>query len=102
LVPNGAVSFVDGQTYWFILGSANSGTYDWSYAQTNITTGPGLLANCADSSNAGISGDHRDSEFPYFIQVHVEGAGGPVCAGDGTLIEGVGEQNDLNATLRLR
>ncbi len=76
--PDGTVSLIAGEKYWFILGSANEGTFDWSYADSSSTTGPGSLSNYADSGNAGTSWDLRDDAFPYFIQINVDGAGLPV------------------------
>jgi hypothetical protein len=67
--PNSPVTLDPTTKYWFILG-ADSGTYDWSYANTNFYTGPGMLGNFADSSDAGVTWNLRDESFPYFIQVN--------------------------------
>jgi hypothetical protein len=69
-LPDSLVNLVSTNKYWFILGSGNTGTYDWSYAAGPLTTGPGALSNYADSSDGGATWSHRDDAFPYFIQVN--------------------------------
>ena len=67
--PDAAVTLEPGTKYWFILGNFDTGSFDWSYADTANTLGPGSLSNYADSSDGGATWDYRDTEFPYFIQV---------------------------------
>lgn len=70
--PDIAVTLAAGQTYWFLLGASGEGTYDWSYADSNVFTGLGGLGNYADSADAGATWIHRGNDFPYFIQVNVD------------------------------
>jgi hypothetical protein len=70
-LPDSPVTLLASETYWFLLGSSNAGTYDWSYADTNLSTGPGVLGNFADSTDAGASWIVHDGDFPYYIQVNV-------------------------------
>lgn len=79
-VPNGSILLNASTLYWFVLGSANGGTYDWSYANSNITSGPGLLGTSASSSTAGGTWVYADDQFPYFIQVNTSGIPEPVAA----------------------
>jgi hypothetical protein len=67
--PVGSINLAPSTKYWFMLG-ANSGAYDWSYANTNFSTGPGALGNFAQSSDAGASWTHYDNAFPFFVQVN--------------------------------
>jgi hypothetical protein len=69
--PDNPVALLPVQKYWFLLGSSNAGTYDWSYANTGLYAGPGSLGDFADSSDAGATWTRRDSPyFPYLIQVN--------------------------------
>jgi hypothetical protein len=69
-LPDVSVNLVSTEKYWFILGSDNAGTYDWSYAEGPMTIGPGALSNYADSIDAGVTWINRDSIDPYFIRVN--------------------------------
>ncbi len=68
--PNASVMLMPNTVYWFTLGSANAGTFDWDYADDSVTTGFGVMGNYADSSDAGATWILRDSTFPYFMQVN--------------------------------
>jgi hypothetical protein len=92
--PNAAVTLEPGTKYWFVLGNTDTGTFDWSYADTNNTLGPGTLANYGDTSDAGVTWDYRGSEFPYFIQVRANVVGGPFLDADADE-NGVVDGNDL-------
>lgn len=71
---NSDVLLLANTTYWFVLG-VNSGTYDWTYANTTNFTGPGSVRavnSVADSSDAGLTYVYHDlSTFPYKFQVNV-------------------------------
>jgi PEP-CTERM motif len=69
-IPNSSINLMSSEKYWFILGSSNAGTFDWSYAEGPLTTGPGALSIYADSSDGGITWNHRTDTDPYFIQVN--------------------------------
>ena len=68
--PNASIQLMPNTVYWFTLGTANSGTFDWDYADDPATTGFGVLGNYSDSSDAGATWILRDSTFPYFMQVN--------------------------------
>jgi hypothetical protein len=68
--PDTPVTLDANTSYWFLLGSSNGGTYDWSYADTNLFSGPGTLGNYADSSDGGATWILRGNDFPYFIEVN--------------------------------
>ncbi len=68
-VPDTPVTLLASQTYWFLLGTSNAGTYDWSYANSNVSIGTGSLDDYADSSDAGGTWINHGNDFPYFIQV---------------------------------
>ena len=68
--PNSSVVLMPNTVYWFTLGSANGGTFDWDYADGPATTGFGVLGSYSDSSDAGATWILRDSVDPYFMQVN--------------------------------
>ena len=70
-LPDSLVNLVSTEKYWFILGSSNAGTYDWSYANGPLTTGPGALGDYADSVDGGATWVHTGLDVdPYFMQVN--------------------------------
>lgn len=68
-IPNSSITLAPSTQYWFVLGSDNAGTFDWSYANTNFFSGPGFLGSYADSSDAGATWNYGQL-FPYFMQVN--------------------------------
>jgi hypothetical protein len=70
--PDNSVNLAPNTRYWFVLGSANEGTFDWSYAEGGNFIGPGTLSDFADSSDAGTTWNYGGGPFnPYLIQVKV-------------------------------
>lgn len=69
LTPDSVMTLDPTTKYWFILGSSNAGTYDWGYADTAITSGPGTLDNHANSSDGGANWSHFDNAFPFYLEV---------------------------------
>ena len=92
--PDAGVTLEPETKYWFVLGNTDTGTFDWSYADTNNTLGPGTLGNYGDTSDAGVTWDYRGSEFPYFIQVKANAVAGPFLEADFDE-NGVVDANDL-------
>ena len=70
-MPDNPVTLSASTTYWFVLGSANDGTYFWSYAEGNGSTGPGALLNFAYSSDSGSTWTNYGSDNPFYLQVNV-------------------------------
>jgi hypothetical protein len=70
-LPDSPVVLSAADTYWFLLGSANTGTeiFLWCYADTNNFVGPGLLGNFGHSCDAGISWTYG-TDFPLFLRVN--------------------------------
>ena len=67
--PDSTVALLATEQYWFVLGSTNAGTFDWSYADSNNFDGPGLLGSFADSSDAGMTWNYG-IKSPYFLAVN--------------------------------
>lgn len=73
LVPASPVSLAPATIYWVVLGSQapGDGTLGWSYANTNLSQGTGLIGLFADSTDSGGTWNYA-SASPYFIQVIAE------------------------------
>ena len=70
--PEHSVNLEPNTRYWFVLGSSNEGTFDWSYAEGGHFIGPGTLSDFADSSDAGTTWTYGAGPFnPYLIQVKI-------------------------------
>ncbi len=67
--PDSTVSLLATEHYWFVLGTTNAGTFDWSYADSNNFDGPGLLGSFADTSDAGMTWNYG-IKSPYFLAVN--------------------------------
>lgn len=76
LVPLTPVILAANTTYFLVLGSQapGDGTFEWSYAGTNDTTGSGALSSYADSQDSGANWNYG-VKFPYFLQVNVTSNG---------------------------
>ena len=73
-IPDGPVTLSPLTKYWFVLGSSNGGTFDWFYADTNNMTGPGILDNYNYSPDNGATWVDFGNNFPFFLEVRVDGA----------------------------
>lgn len=71
--PDNPVTLSANTTYWFVLGvqSPGDGTFFWSYAQGNGSTGPGALLSYAYSSDSGGTWVNFGSDNPFFVRVNV-------------------------------
>lgn len=60
-----------GTTYWVVLGVVGEGSFGWSYALGNASSGPGTLANYAYSTDSGAAWLNYGSDNPYHMRVNV-------------------------------
>lgn len=80
LTPNIAWALTPDTTYWLVLGTAGAGSFGWSYAEGNITTGPGSLASYGYSQDLGVSWNSFGTDNPYQLQVDVSAVPEPATA----------------------
>jgi hypothetical protein len=73
-IPDSQVELQPDTNYWFVLGVAQpgDGTFHWGYIDSNESSGPGVIANYADSDDSGATFVYRSNDFPYYLQVNVE------------------------------
>jgi hypothetical protein len=70
-LPDGPVNLSALTKYWFVLGTSNSGTFDWLYAEGNGQIGPGFLDSYSYSDDSGASWSNPGSDNPFFLEVNV-------------------------------
>ena len=75
-----ALELAPGSTYWVVLGVVGEGSFGWSYALGNASSGPGTLANYAYSTDAGASWLNYGSDNPYHMRVNVSAVPEPGVA----------------------
>ena len=80
LTPSIAWALAPDTTYWLVLGTTGAGSFGWSYAQGNVTTGPGSLASYAYSQDQGVSWNSFGTDNPYQMQVDVSAVPEPATA----------------------
>ena len=71
-LPADPITLEANTAYWFLLGveAPVDGTFFWSYANSNDSTGPGSLLAYAYSADSGATWSNG-IDFPYFLQVDV-------------------------------
>lgn len=79
LTPGTDVALAPDTTYWLVLGTSGPGSFGWSYAQGNGSTGPGSLASYAYSADGGASWGSFGSDNPYQLQVDVSAVPEPAA-----------------------
>ena len=70
LTPSKPVNLDPGTTYWLVMGTSGPGSFGWSYAEGNVTAGPGSLGNFAYSADSGATWVAY-SDNPYHLRVNV-------------------------------
>lgn len=75
-----ALELAPGTTYWVVLGVVGEGSFGWSYALGNASSGPGTLANYAYSTDSGATWLNYGSENPYHLRVNVSAVPEPGSA----------------------
>ena len=71
LTPIGSVTLDAGTNYWLVLGASSlAGTFTWSYAEGNVTTGPGFLGGYNYSADSGATWTNFGSDNPFQLQVN--------------------------------
>ena len=76
----GAVALAANSTYWVVL-SAPSGSFDWSWTADNAGTGTGFTHTFGDSTDAGATWSTGDIYPPLMRVVADSGAVSPPPAG---------------------
>lgn len=71
LAPVSAVSLMPGETYYLLMGALGTGTFGWSYAEGNASTGPGAFANYEYSTDQGASWANFGADNPYLMEIEV-------------------------------
>ncbi len=69
--PQSLVVLEPNTTYYFMLGVDAAGSFGWSYANTNNTTGSGTLGNYEYSLDQGATWANFGNDFPYYMEVNV-------------------------------
>ncbi len=69
-----ALDLAPGTTYWVVLGVVGAGSFGWSYAANNASSGPGALANYAYSYDSGATWLNYGNDYPYHLRVNVSSA----------------------------
>lgn len=75
-----ALELAAGTTYWVVLGVVGEGSFGWSYALGNASSGPGTLANYAYSTDSGATWLNYGSDNPYHLRVNVSAVPEPGTA----------------------
>lgn len=70
-MPTRELDLAPDTIYWVVLGVVGAGSFGWSYAQGNASSGPGSLANYSYSSDGGSSWLTFGNDDPYHIRVNV-------------------------------
>jgi hypothetical protein len=71
LLPGGPTTLDPGTTYYIVIG-ATGGSFGWSYAEGNMQSGAGSIADYRYSSDLGASWGPGGFENPYLIEVATE------------------------------
>jgi hypothetical protein len=87
LTPSSAFTLTPNTTYWLVLGTIGAGSFDWTYAETNLVNGPGALGNFAYSEDFGITWGAFSEVKPYLMKVQV--APVPIPAAGWLLASGI-------------
>lgn len=81
LTPIRSVTLNAGTNYWLVLGASTlAGTFTWSYAQGNVTTGSGSLGNYNYSADSGVTWTNYGSDNPFQLKVDVSPVPFPATA----------------------
>jgi hypothetical protein len=65
-----ALDLAPGTTYWVVLGVVGAGSFGWSYATGNASSGPGTFANYAYSYEWGLTWLNYANDYPYHLRVN--------------------------------
>lgn len=78
--PASAVNLAPNTTYWIVMGASGAGSFGWTYAEGNGSTGAGALLQYAYSSDLGANWDAFGTDNPYYVQVSVSAVPEPASA----------------------
>lgn len=72
-LPDRRVWLAPNTKYFFVLGNLTEGpdTFDWSYADTNVWSGPGYLDSYEYTFDGGTTWIPHSNEFPFHLEVNV-------------------------------
>ncbi len=71
LTPSSFVWLAPSTVYWLVFGATGTGSFGWSYAQGNASTGPGSFGAYAYSSDQGATWGSQATADPYLVEVNV-------------------------------
>jgi len=80
LTPSSPISLTPDTAYWLVLGTIGAGSFDWTYAETNLVNGPGALGNFAYSADHGVTWGSFSEVKPYLLEVQVSAIPVPAAA----------------------
>jgi hypothetical protein len=69
--PTSVVTLAPSTRYYFELGATGTGSYEWSYAQGNGSTGPGSFSQYEYSFDGGATFGSFGTADPFHLQIDV-------------------------------
>ncbi len=73
LIPVSAIALSPNTTYWVVFGALGQGSFGWSYAEGNASTGPGSFGSYGYSLDAGATWENFGVDNPYKMEIEVSG-----------------------------
>jgi len=77
-LPQTSVTLNPSGTYFFILGSTGTGSFDWAYAEGNGQVGAASFANYWYSEQQGADWTDFGGDNPFFLEVNVAAPGAAI------------------------